>query len=154
MTVLVDTSVLARLATSNDPSYLVAEAAVLELRRWGETLLTAAQNLIEFRNFATRPVADNGLGLPVPEAQAKSEEFESLFTVVSDTPDIYPAWKLLANLSAATGKQVHDVRLIAICKVNNIDQVLTFNVRHFLRLAVFVPGISIVSPNSITEPKE
>ena len=124
----------------------------MELRRRRETLLTAAQNLIEFRNFATRPLADNGLGLPVPEAVAKSEEFESLFTVVPDTPDIYPAWKSLALVSAATGKQVHDVRLIAICKVNNIDRILTFNVRHFLRLAAFVPGISIVSPNSLTKP--
>ena len=152
MTVLVDTSVLGRLANTDDPSYLVAGAAILELRRRRETLLTAAQNLIEFRNFATRPLADNGLGLPVPEAQAKSEEFESLFTVVPDTPDIYPAWKSLALVSAATGKQVHDVRLIAICKVNNIDRILTFNVRHFLRLAAFVPGISIVSPNSLTKP--
>ena len=114
-----------------------------------ETLLTAVQNLIEFRNFTTRPLADNGLGLPVAEAQAKSEEFESLFAVVPDTPDIYPAWKSLASASAATGKQVHDVRLIAICKVNNIDRVLTFNVRHFLRIAAFVPGLSIVSPSSV-----
>jgi len=95
---------------------------------------------------------DNGLGLLVTEAQAKAEEFESLFTVVPDTPEIYPAWKWLASLSAVTGKQVHDVRLIAICKVNNIDRVLTFNVRHFLRLAAFLPGISILSPNSIAKP--
>jgi hypothetical protein len=52
MTVLVDTSVLGRLANSDDPSHWVAGAAVLEMRRRRETLLTAAQNLIEFRNFA------------------------------------------------------------------------------------------------------
>ncbi len=50
------------------------------------------------------------------------------------------------------GKQVHDVRLIAICKVNHIDSVLTFNVRHFLRFAAFVPGLSIVSPDSAASP--
>ena len=154
MKVLIDTSVLGRLANNDDPSHLIAGVAVLELRRRGEALLTAAQNLIEFRNFATRPQADNGLGLPVPEAQAKAEEFESLFSLVADTPDIYPAWKSLASVSAATGKQVHDVRLIAICMVNNIDRVLTFNVRHFLRLAAFVPEISIVSPNSVAKPIE
>ena len=84
--------------------------------------------------------------LPVSEARTKSDEFESLFPVVPDTPDIYPAWKSLANISAATGKQVHDVRLIAICKVHNIERILTFNVQHFLRFAAFVPGISIVAP--------
>ncbi len=110
MPVLVDTSVLGRLANTDDPSHTVAGAAVLEMRRQHETLLTAAQNLIEFRNFATRPLADNGLGLTVLEAEAKSQEFESLFTVVPDTPDIFPEWKLLASASAAMGKQVHDVR--------------------------------------------
>jgi predicted nucleic acid-binding protein len=154
MTVLVDTSILGRLANTNDPSYLLAGTAVLEMRRRKETLLTAAQNLIEFRNFATRPVTDNGLGLPVLEAQTKAEEFESLFTVVPDTPDIYPAWKSLASASAAMGKQVHDVRLIAICKVNNIGCVLTFNVRHFLRFAAYIPGLSIVSPTSVANPTE
>jgi predicted nucleic acid-binding protein len=149
MAILVDTSVLGRLANTNDPSHLLAAAAVLEMRRQGETLLTAAQNLIEFRNFATRPLLDNGLGLPATGAQAKSEEFESLFALVPDTPEIYPAWKSLANASAAMGKQVHDVRLIAICKVNNIDRVLTFNVAHFLRFAAFVPGISVVSPSTV-----
>lgn len=154
MAVLVDTSVLGRLANTDDPGHQAAGVAVFEMRWQGETLVTAAQNLIEFRNFATRPLADNGLGLPVPEAQAKAEAFESLFSVVPDTPDIYPAWKLLASVSAATGKQVHDVRLIAICQVNNIDRVLTFNVRHFLRFATFAPGISIVSPESVAKPAE
>ena len=69
MTVLVDTSILGRLANTDDPSHLVAGAAVLEMRRQGETLLTAAQNLIEFRNFATRPLLNNGLALPVSEAE-------------------------------------------------------------------------------------
>jgi predicted nucleic acid-binding protein len=152
MTVLIDTSVLGRLANTDDPNQLVASAAVLEMRRRGEVLLTAAQNLIEFRNFATRPQADNGLGLPASEAKAKSEEFESLFVIVPDTPDIYPAWKSLADVSAATGKQVHDVRLIAICKVNKIERVLTFNVRHFLRFAAFVPGITVVAPGDAANP--
>ena len=83
-----------------------------------------------------------------------SDEFELLFAVVPDTPEIYPAWKLLARESAATGKQVHDVRLIAICNVNSIDCVLTFNVRRFLRFAAFVPGFPIVSPNSSVKPAE
>ena len=86
----------------------------MEMRRQRQTLVTAAQNLIEFRNFATCPLADNGLGLPVREAEAKSEEFESLFTVVRNTPDIYPAWKSLASASAATGKKVQEERFLAL----------------------------------------
>ena len=149
MTMLVDTSVLGRLANTDDPSHSAAAFAIVELRRQGESLLTSAQNLIEFRNFATRPLAGNGLGLPASEAEAKSNEFESLFAVVADTPDIFPAWKAIASASGAIGKQVHDVRLIAICQVNAIDRVLTFNVGHFLQFAGFVPGISVVSPDNL-----
>ncbi len=149
MPMLVDTSVLGRLANTDDPSHSAAARAVLELRRQGESLLTAAQNLIEFRNFATRPLTANGLGLTAPEAEVKADEFESLFALLSDTPEIYADWKTLAHASGAIGKQVHDVRLIAICKVNAVDRVLTFNVAHFERFARFVPGLAIVSPNSV-----
>jgi predicted nucleic acid-binding protein len=150
MALLVDTSVLGRLANTDDPAHAVAETAVFQLHRRGETLLTSAQNLIEFRNFATRPLSANGLGLSASEAGAKAERFESRFAVVPDTPDIYPAWKALAHASAAIGKQVHDVRLIAVCQVHAIERLLTFNVRHFLRLAVLVPGISIVDAHDLT----
>ena len=51
MPVLVDTSVLGRLANTDDPSHTVAGAAVLEMRRQHETLLTAAQNLIRVPQF-------------------------------------------------------------------------------------------------------
>ena len=152
MRCLVDTSLLGRLANTDDPEHALARAAVVELRRRQETLLTAAQNLIEFRNFATRPRSANGLELPVSDAEAKAGEFESLFALVSDTPDIYPAWKSLANASAVTGKQVHDVRLVAICQVHNIDCILTFNARHFLRLVTFVPGLSVVTPSNVIHP--
>jgi predicted nucleic acid-binding protein len=149
MRLLVDTSLLGRLANTDDLSHVSAIAAVAELRRRQETLLTAAQNLIEFRNFATRPRSANGLELTVSDARAKADEFESLFALVSDTPDIYPVWKSLANASAASGKQGHDVRLVAICRVHSIDGILTFNARHFLRLVSFVPGLSVVTPSNV-----
>ena len=149
MTMLVDTSVLGRLANTDDPSHSVAAFAVLEVRRQGESLLTAAQNLIEFRNFATRPLNANGLGLTAMEAEAKADEFESLFALVPDTAEIYLEWKAIVHASEAIGKQVHDARLVAICKVNRIERILTFNVGHFLRLAGFVPGMSIVTPGSL-----
>ena len=61
MAYLIDTSILARLANTGDTSYPVATHAVLELHRRGEVLHVALQNLVEFRNVATRPVALNGL---------------------------------------------------------------------------------------------
>jgi predicted nucleic acid-binding protein len=152
MRLLIDTSLLGRLANTDDLSYALATAAVIELRRRQEALLTAAQNLIEFRNFATRPRSANGLELSVSEAISKADEFEALFPLVPDTPDIYPTWKSLADASAAIGKQVHDVRLVAICQVHKLDGILTFNARHFLRLVSFVPSLCVLTPSNVINP--
>ena len=65
MAFLLDTSVLGRLANRVDAEYPIAVNAVMELHRRGETLYLTSQNLIEFRNFATRPRSVNGLGFTV-----------------------------------------------------------------------------------------
>jgi predicted nucleic acid-binding protein len=146
---LVDTSVLARLANTNDSRHAVSTHSVTELHRKGEVLHLTAQNFIEFRNLATRPKAKNGLGLSVAEAEAKSTIFEATFPLLLETPDIYPAWKALVQALGVIGKQVHDARLVAVCHVYRVTHLLTFNVSHFSRLASFGPGIVIVDPASV-----
>jgi predicted nucleic acid-binding protein len=149
VTYLVDTSLLLRLANPSDQQYAVADNALSRLENQGERLHIAPQNLVEFRNGATRPVEVNGLGLSASVAEAQAEEFEKKFTLLSETPEIYLAWKTLVEAAGVIGKQVHDARLVAICQVYGVSHILTFNVRHFARLALFEPGITIVDPASI-----
>ena len=149
MPYLVDTPLLLRLANPSDPQYAVADNAVSRLENQGETLHIAPQNLVEFRNGATRPVVVNGLGLPLSDAEKLAEEFEKKFLLLPETPEIFPAWKTLVKAAGVTGKQVHDARLVAICHVYGISHILTFNVRHFAQLAKFGPGVIIVNPASI-----
>src|SRR5689334_6800939 len=66
---LLDTNVLVRLANAADARHAVAAKAVLELHRRGEMLHLTAQNLIEFRNTATRPMTVNGLGLSIADTE-------------------------------------------------------------------------------------
>lgn len=146
---LVDTSVLPRLANTADPFHAVAAQAVLELHRRGEVLHVTAQNLVEFRNLATRPKSVNGLGLSVADAEAKSAVFEGTFPLLAETPAIYPAWKALVQAAGVIGKQVHDARLVAVCHVYGITHLLTFNVSHFARLAGFGPGVLVVDPATV-----
>jgi predicted nucleic acid-binding protein len=146
---LVDTPLLLRIANPSDPQYPVADAAVSRLQVRGEALHIAPQNLIEFRNGATRPIEANGLGLPPSVVEAQAEAFEQKFLLLPETPDIYPAWKALVQAAGVVGKQVHDARLVAVCHVYGITHILTFNVRHFARLATFAPGVVVVDPHSI-----
>jgi predicted nucleic acid-binding protein len=149
MGILVDTSVLGRLANRADISHLVAAAAVAELHRRGESLHVTPQNLIEFRNFATRPVRVNGLGLAPSMAEGLAATFEATFPVLPENPDIYPAWKAIVAALGVVGKQVHDARLVAVCHVNAVTHLLTFNVTHFVRMSGFGPGIVVVDPATV-----
>ncbi len=149
MTYLVDTPMLMRLANLDDPQYEIADHAVVTLRRRGERLRIAPQNLIEFRNSATRPVSANGLGLSPSMAETLAGTYETAFPLLSETPDIYPAWKQLVQGADVIGKQVHDARLVAICQVYGITHILTFNVSHFTRLTAQAPGIAVVDPKAV-----
>jgi predicted nucleic acid-binding protein len=149
MAYLLDTSILVRLANVADPFHAVATHAVVELHRRGEVLHITPQNLVEFRNVATRPVAVNGLGLPPADAEAKALVFETAFPLLTESPAIHPAWKNLVSALGVIGKQVHDARLVAICHTHGVTHVLTFNTAHFARLAGFGPGVAVVEPTSV-----
>jgi hypothetical protein len=47
------------------------------------------------------------------------------------------------------GQQVHDARLVAVCRVYGLTHILTFNVQHFARPATLVPGLMVVSPQTV-----
>ncbi|MDZ4684625.1 MAG: type II toxin-antitoxin system VapC family toxin [Planctomycetaceae bacterium] len=149
MTVLVDTSVLGRMANQADLAYPVAVAAVAELHRRNEMLHITPQNLIEFRNIATRPLALNGLGMSTIEANAAMERFEAKFPLLDDTPDIFAAWKAIVLTLGVVGKQVHDARLVAVCHAHAVPKLLTFNSSHFNRFASFGPGIAVLNPANL-----
>lgn len=149
MAYLLDTNLLGRLANVLDVSHPVAANAVMKLHRAGEVLHITAQNLIEFRNIATRPKTLNGLGLSVVQAEAKATLFEATFPLLPETPDIYPAWKAIVGALGIIGKQVHDARLVAVCHAQKVTHLLTFNVSDFTRMAGCGPGIAVVHPATI-----
>lgn len=106
MAVLLDTSILGRLADAGDPDHQTAQDAVDKLHARGETLHITAQNLIEFRNFATRPVGanGNGLGLSVADASKLMTDFEAIFPLLEETPGIYPTWRAIVDGLGIIGK--------------------------------------------------
>jgi predicted nucleic acid-binding protein len=146
---LIDTSVLARLANAADEQHAVAVRAVIELHRSGEVLHSTPQVFVEFRSVATRPREANGLGLSVTEAEAQSAGFEAAFPLLPESPEIYLAWKAIVHDLGIISKQVHDARLIAVCQVNDVDHILTFNGPHFTRMAGQQPSMVVVHPSNV-----
>jgi predicted nucleic acid-binding protein len=104
-----------------------------------------AQSLYEFWVVATRPREQNGLGLSAVEAQARLDEFQKLFTLKTDRPEIYAEWKQLVTQHSVMGKPAHDARIAAAMKVHGITHLLTFNVGDFKRFQ----QITVVSPTEV-----
>jgi predicted nucleic acid-binding protein len=149
MAVLLDTNILGRLANRTDVNHPIARNAIAELHRRGEVLHITGQNLVEFRNFATRPASVNGLGLSAPVADGLAANYEASFTFLPETPDIFPAWKALVGALGVIGKQVHDARIVAVCHVHAVSHLLTFNVAHFTRLTASGPPVTVLDPATI-----
>ena len=125
--------------------HAVALAAVKKLFTDGHDLCLIPQNLIEFWNVATRPADKNGLGWTTEQADKDVQGLESAFTILPDCPDIYPEWRRLVLAHSVLGKQVHDARIAAAMKVNQITNLLTFNGDDFKRF----PNVVIINPTTV-----
>lgn len=146
MACLLDTSILARLANTADAQHAPAVESVADLLDSGELLHITPQTLIEFRSVATRPTANNGLGLACAVAESLAQEFEDLFVMLPDSPSIFAAWKLLVEAHGIVGKQVHDARLFAVCQAHGVGSLLTFNSAHFARFVGATPAVAVLTP--------
>jgi hypothetical protein len=84
MSFLLDTNILTRAAQPGHAMHQVALDAVAELRRQRQPLHIVAQNFYELWVVATRPIAQNGLGLTPSEADAELSRIMSWFSVLPD----------------------------------------------------------------------
>ena len=151
MAYLLDTGILLRLIDVTDQHHSTVRGAVRALGNQQEPLFIATQNMAEFCNVATRPTANNGLGLtPVNAIKLLEEDIEPICGMLPETDAVYAELKRLIGNYGVIGKQVHDARLVAMMLIWQIDTILTLNERNFRR---FEPeGIKIVTPASLVTP--
>ena len=146
--VLVDTNVLLRAADSASPEHATAHAAVAAQLAAKSELCITPQNLVEFWAVATRPLAVNGLGWASAQAATEVQALRAAFTLIPDSPDVFPQWERLAVQYGVQGKQAHDCRLVAFMLVHGITHLLTFNAPHFRRYEA-PEGIAVIDPASV-----
>ena len=144
MSVLIDTNVLLRRLEQGHPHHRDAVAGTDRIIDSGEPVYVAAQNVAEFWATATRPPAQNGLGLGVAAAEAAVDRIEQAFALLPDDPRIYDYWKRLVTLHRIIGNRVYDARLVAVMLVHGIGRILTFNVPDFVRF-----GVAVLHPSAV-----
>jgi predicted nucleic acid-binding protein len=144
---LVDTNLLLRSVQPSHPMHAVAVRALERLMAQEEALYITIQNVAEFWNAATRPIAQNGLGLSVEQARKEIDRLEEFFEILSESISSYEEWKMLLSSKRVSGTQAHDARLVAVMRVNGIAKIVTFNVQDFTRF----DGIEAVHPADVNE---
>ena len=97
----------------------------------GEELIVCPQVLIEFWAVATRPRPVNGFGWSPDETGAHVAGIRRQFDFVDDGPGVFSVWLDLVTACGASGKRVHDLRLLAFAIARSLDRILTFNPADF-----------------------
>jgi predicted nucleic acid-binding protein len=144
MSMLVDTNVLLRRTQPDHQLYTVAVESIAQILGTGEPVYFTLQNISEFWNVVTRPVANNGLGFAPAMALAEVEKIERILTRLPDTAAVYAEWKRLVVQHSVIGSKVHDARLVATMNVHGVHRILTFNTDDFTRY-----GIEVLHPTSL-----
>lgn len=149
MNTLLDTNILVRTAEPAHSMHRLALDAMAELRRQGETLCVVPQNVYEFWVVCTRPAAQNGLGMSPAQTQTELARLKALFTLLDDTPAIFPQWEQLVIQHQIQGKNAHDARLAAAMRVHGLSRILTFNVGDFQRYQT----LTVLEPSQVVGGK-
>lgn len=142
---LVDSNVILRTLQPRSPDHETAQQAIRILKKQGWKVSLTPQNLVEVWAVATRPERDNGLGFSIERAAAELKRLKTIFTILAEAPDLYPAWEALVIKHRVSGKPTHDARLVAAMQVHGETSILTFNKGDFARYA----GIGIVDPADV-----
>jgi predicted nucleic acid-binding protein len=139
--VMLDTNVL---LAATDEDRAEHHDALKILNDWAAMhteLCTSGQVLREYLSVATRPPAQNGLGLNLRDALANVRAIRARTTLLAEDSKV--ADRLLGLLADVDcrGKQVHDANLIATMLVHGIGTVVTMNLEDFAR---FEQHVSLV----------
>ena len=142
---LVDTNILLRVTRRSDPQHQLVDTALARLAGQGTTLHYTHQNIAELWNVMTRPLARNGLGLSVGDAERQVHAIEAGMSLLPDGEAVYREWRRVVVQYGVLGVQVHDARLAAAMYVHGVSHILTLNVSDFSRFS----GLTAVHPNTL-----
>jgi len=105
-------------------------------------LAISGQVVREYLVVATRPVADNGLGLSAGQAEANVSEFLRHLALYDETEAVPKQLRQLATAHNLHGQRLHDANIVATMMVHRIRTLLTQNGTDF---APFSDDITIVT---------
>ena len=142
---LVDTNILLRMTRRSDPQHQLVDTALARLASQGTIFHYTHQNIAELWNAMTRPLARNGLGLTVADAERQVRAIEAGMSFLPDNAAVYREWRRIVLELGVLGVHVHDARLAAAMYVHHVGHILTLNVSDFTRFT----GLTALHPTAL-----
>jgi predicted nucleic acid-binding protein len=131
--VVLDTNVLLAATDEGGSDHPEAVASLNEWPASGVVLYTSGQILREYLVVATRPIGQNGLGMPQPPAVANVRALRRRLRLMAENEKVADRLAQVLDAVTCTGKQIHDANVVATMLVHGVDTVITSNVEDFAR---------------------
>lgn len=128
---LVDTNVLLEATDEGRQLHVQALAVFQTAAQSGVDLFLGTQVIREYLVVATRPVANNGLGMSLELALENIARFRRRTSLIAETlraSELFLEW---ARLYGTCGKKLHDLQLLASASASGMDALLTANEQDF-----------------------
>lgn len=123
--VLVDTNVLLEATDEGRKLHQHALSVFSNAEEAGVDLFVATQVIREYLVVATRPLANNGLGMGMASALGNIAQFRrraSLIAESSQASELFLVWAARFEIG---GKRLHDLQLLASASVAGMNSLLT-----------------------------
>lgn len=129
--VLVDTNVLLEATDEGRRFHAQALALFEKAAHDGIDLYLGTQVIREYLVVATRPVANNGLGMTTQKALENIQCFQQRTSRVAETLAAGEKFVEWAAKFAIRGKKLHDLQILATASVAGMHALITANERDF-----------------------
>jgi hypothetical protein len=100
---LVDSNILLRITQQHDPQHHVVNRSIERLVAQRTFLCYTHQNIAEIWNVLTRPLAHNGFGLSVVDAEHEVRVIESKMELLPENELVYYEWRRIVTSNAVLG---------------------------------------------------
>jgi predicted nucleic acid-binding protein len=140
---MVDTNVFLAATDQGRAEHLEALAVVNDWPGQGTVLYTNGQILREYLVVATRPIAQNGLGLPQSDALTNVNAIRGRTRLLAEDRKVSDRLLALVGEVPCAGKQIHDANVVATMLVHGVESLVTINVTNFARFGRHVQLISL-----------
>ena len=131
MKVLLDTNVLLEATDEGRKLHNQALGIFQNAVATGVELFLATQVIREYLVVATRPVANNGLGMDTASALDNISQFRRRASLIAETIQAGELFLVWATRYGISGKRLHDLQLLASASAAGLDGVLTANEADF-----------------------